>query len=68
MPKWSSEDRKRHSLTHQGELNGNAKLTEEQVREIRICSGLQREIAARFGITQVMVSRIRLRKAWFHLP
>lgn len=37
----------------------NAKLTDEQVAEIRAAKGLQREIAARFGITQSHVSLIK---------
>jgi hypothetical protein len=47
-----------------GERNGNARLTENDVRAIRAASDVQRIIAARYGITQVMVSRIKLRKAW----
>lgn len=35
------------------------KLTPEQVREIRLDSGRQIDIAARFGVSQVMVSAIR---------
>jgi hypothetical protein len=50
-----------------GEQNGNARLTEHDVRVIRASSDIQRVTAARFGITQVMVSRIKLRKAWAHV-
>lgn len=54
-----------------GELHGCSRLTAEQVLEIRalVRSGdlFQREIAERFGVSQVMVSRIALRKAWSHL-
>jgi hypothetical protein len=50
-----------------GEWNGNARLTEDDVRAIRASNDIQRITAARFGITQVMVSRINLRKAWSHI-
>jgi DNA-binding transcriptional regulator YiaG len=54
----------------QGEANGFAKLTADQVREIRRLSeeGLtQRAIANRFGISQKQVSRIVRGKRWAHL-
>lgn len=41
------------------------KLSDEDVRTIRSASGLQREIAAQFGITQGAVSQIKLGKK-FH--
>lgn len=52
-----------------GERNGCAKLTESKVREIRALQGgrLQKDIAAEYGVTQVTVSAIHLRKAWRHL-
>lgn len=40
------------------------KLTPEQVREIRSCGGLDTATASRFGVSQVMVTKIRARKAW----
>lgn len=50
-----------------GERNMRAKLTPAEVRAIRTASGLQREIAARFGITQGCVSSIKSRSKWKHL-
>jgi len=50
-----------------GELNGMARLTEERVRSIRaqIAEGAAREaIAAHFGITTSLVSKIRTKKRW----
>ena len=47
-----------------GELNGHAILTAKLVEQIRAASGLQREIAARFNITQGHVSRIKRGAAW----
>lgn len=56
------------SLALRGENNPNAKLTKEQVEYIRqrYAQGgiLQRELGVQFGITQVQVSTIILRKAW----
>lgn len=69
-----------HSHTHlapkkkdqRGEKNSSAAVTETQVLEIRSiwrASALsQREIAAKFNITQSTVSAIVLRKSWAHLP
>lgn len=53
-----------------GIKNGNCRLTENQVVEIKrlIEAGeLQETIAKMFGIHQVMVSRIKCGKAWTHI-
>lgn len=53
-----------------GERKHNAKLTDDDVREIRrLCSaGLsQRAIAAQFGVTQSIVSEILNSKRWAHV-
>jgi hypothetical protein len=53
-----------------GEANGSSKLTETQVLEIRAATGkdaLLRVLAARFGVTEALVSMIRLRKIWRHV-
>ena len=53
-----------------GEKNVHAKLTAEQVREIRLllaAGHLHREIATRFGISRVTVSDIRRGKSWKNL-
>ena len=42
-----------------GERHPYAKLTDEQVKEIIMAEGTQREIAARFGVTQGTISTIR---------
>ena len=43
------------------------KLTEKDVREILHCGGTDTETAVRFGVSQVMITRIRARKAWTHV-
>lgn len=55
-----------------GEMNDNAKLTEDQVRQIiaelrRLPRRSQAEIGRRFGIKQPQVSRIMRRVNWAHL-
>jgi DNA-binding transcriptional regulator YiaG len=44
-----------------------AKLTEDQVRQIRQATGRQADIAAAFGITQTTVSDIKRRRSWSHI-
>jgi len=51
----------------QGESHGRAKLTENQVREIRVAPGPQRAIAARFDIAQSAVWEIKNGQRWRHL-
>src|SRR5690606_29766080 len=50
-----------------GEDHGNTDLTAEQVKEIYFSKDTQRELAARYGITQASVSNIRNGKTWGHL-
>lgn len=50
-----------------GDGNGAAKLTAEQVREIRRAAGSQREVAALFGVAQATVWAIRSGKLWEHV-
>lgn len=47
-----------------GVKNGRAKLTAEQVREIRSAVGTHTEIAARYGVTRSLVSLIRSGRIW----
>jgi hypothetical protein len=57
-------DRKRHGTDPMGEMNGQSKLTEKEVREIYHASGIQREIARKFGVSFAMVSLIKSGKKW----
>lgn len=53
-----------------GERHGRAKIRESDVVEIRelIASGVsQRVVAARFGLTQAVISKIALRQTWAHI-
>jgi len=51
-----------------GERNGRAKLTADMVQAIRAATGLQREIGARFGVSQPTVRHIKHGNTWRHLP
>lgn len=56
---------------NKGETNGQAVLTAAKVREIRrlISSGvMQKDIAARFGVSRGAISSIHRGKNWAHLP
>lgn len=50
-----------------GKANGWAKLTEDQVLDIRDGGGTTKEAGERHGVAQAHVSKIRLRKVWGHL-
>ena len=51
-----------------GEKNGNALLTDADIREIRSLGLTTRELAARFSISPVTVRHILNRKRWGHVP
>lgn len=50
-----------------GKAHGMAKLSEDQVRQIRAAVGVQSKIADQFGISQTTVWRIRSGKGWHGL-
>lgn len=66
-PTENDEDRRRHGTFVQGEKHGAAKLTDDQVREIRNSMEKQATIAQRHGITQSLVSMIKSGKRWAHV-
>lgn len=53
----------------QGEKNGNSKLTEEQVREIRDNpdNKTAKLLAENYGVTQQAINNITSRRSWKHL-
>jgi len=53
-----------------GERNGRAKLTEDDVRQIRMLFGKmpQHKIGKMFGVKRRAVRSIGLREAWKHVP
>jgi hypothetical protein len=63
--------RTRPHLVPRGRRQGQAKLTDEKVASVHamLAAGhLQRVIAARVGVAQTAVSRIKLGKSWKHVP
>lgn len=61
------QDMKQKGRSTHGEKNARAKITEDQVIQIRKCieSGMtQSKIALAFGISQIQVSRINTGKRW----
>lgn len=65
--KGNHADRDRHGTTIRGEKSPFAKLTTEQVHEIRRAEQNQPALAKKFGVSQVLISRIQLRKMWRHI-
>jgi hypothetical protein len=60
----------KHSKGRQGPRTGNPRLTPEDVVAIRVAHAggtKQTTLAKRFGVTQVNISRIILRKTWAEL-
>lgn len=49
-----------------GEANGNARLNEQQVREIRAAAA-SRGLAAVYGVSPVTIQAIRARRIWKHV-
>ena len=53
--------------TARGEKHGLAKLTEEDVRCIRVSKEKQRIVAAYYGVAHSQIGRIRRRQIWKHV-
>lgn len=51
-----------------GSKHGMAKLTEEQVREIRESKERGVKLAIRFGVARTTICDIRKRRIWTHIP
>ncbi len=62
-------DRVIRQRSARGAKNGRAKLTEDQVREIRAMKGtmLARDIGAKFGVGEDTVYLIHQRQTWRHV-
>ena len=64
----NAADRVKRGRQAKGESQHLAKLTEKQVLEIRLLSGLsQKQIAKRYGLSQSTVSAILRRETWKHV-
>lgn len=67
-PATNSDDKVRKGRQAKGEALPIAKLSPAAVAAIRASTGYQRDIAARFGVAQSQVSRIKAGKRWRHVP
>ena len=56
-------------MDHSGERNARAKLSEDDVRTIRGLAGTvtNKELGRRFGVSDVTISYIILRRTWRHI-
>lgn len=54
-------------VVSRGETKSNAKLTEQDVRDIRASSEVSRVVAQRYGLCHKTVNLIRSRKKWAHV-
>jgi hypothetical protein len=61
------KDRTRNGGTRRGAQNGFAKLSERSAREILRASGTFTSIGAKYGVSRVIVARIKSGKAWRHI-
>lgn len=66
-PAENDDDRRKHGTFVQGERHGAAKLTEQDIRLIRLSTSSQASIARRFNISQSSVSMIKSRQRWAHV-
>lgn len=62
-------DKQLHGTQQHGDANGNSKLTIGQVKEIlsHPADSNRSELARRYGVSQVTVSRILRRELWKHV-
>ena len=65
-PKNNHADKVKHGTTNRGERCSKAKLTLEQVNNIRQDNRLQKEIAKEYGVQQSLISRIKNNIRWQH--
>ena len=61
-------DKRLHGTAPQGERHGSAKLTSQQVHQIRLSKESCSIAGKRYGVSFSMIARIRRREAWSHIP
>ena len=59
--------RKGRGPRRKGEMNPRARLSDEDIRAIRLSAENQNALARRFGVTQSNISRIKSMKNWTHV-
>lgn len=60
-------DEKGRNVNHCGTLHGNAKLSDDDVRAIRLDGRNQRDIARAYGVSQSQIWCIKRRRTWRHV-
>ena len=63
----TDRDKKGRLGPHKGVFNGNAKLTDAQVLEIRASGRTPHSLAKQFGVTHIHIYSIFNRKTWKHI-
>lgn len=69
--RWATRLQQRHNQREpdrRGESNANSKLTDDDVRAIRLSSLNGAQLARAYGLTRATVHMIRKRKIWKHIP
>jgi len=64
----NDRSRKGRSKPRKGETNGNAKLTEQDVAEIRSIGGNRHALAKKYGVSDSLISHVINRRIWRHVP
>ena len=66
----NESDKVGHGTSPHGKRPGNSRLSESDVRRILADGGRtkQRELAARFGVSQTSIANVLLRKTWTDIP
>lgn len=64
----NARERVERNRQKKGSDNARSKLTESEVKLILSAPGLQKDIAACFGVHQSTISNIRTKKNWGHIP
>jgi len=54
-------------VIHNGSKNGNSKLTEADIKEIRASTLGYTELARKYGVSDVQIGFIHKRKSWAHI-
>jgi len=60
--------KKGRGVDNRGSRHGMAKLSENDIVAIRLSTELQRVVAKRYGVANTIVSRIKNRSIWRHVP
>lgn len=64
----NSDDKLTKNRQARGERQGHSRLSASQASAIRNASGMGTDIAKEFGVSRALVSAIKTRRLWKHLP